>query len=114
MDKIKKGRFGEEIAKRFLASLGYQLLASNFRTRLGEIDIIAKDKEDIVFVEVKTRNADKWGMGAEAVTEEKKERMQDVALLYLQSQGLGDVPIRFEVVEVLLKKGKARLIRDAF
>lgn len=48
------------------------------------------------------------------MTEEKKEKMQDVALLYLQSQGLGDVPVRFEVVEVLLKKGKARLIRDTF
>ncbi|MGB9876716.1 MAG: YraN family protein [bacterium] len=112
-DKIKKGKFGEEIARRFLVSLGYQILATNFRTKMGEIDIIAKDKEDFVFVEVKMReDVDKWGLPAEAVTSKKRERMANVALLYLQKQGITEAPMRFEVVEVLPKLGKARLIRD--
>lgn len=111
--KISKGRFGEEIARRFLQSLGYEILTSNFRTRIGEIDIIAKDKGDFVFVEVKTReDVDKWGLPAEAVTARKREKMENVALLYLQKQGIKkEAGMRFEVVEVLPKLGKARLIR---
>jgi putative endonuclease len=114
-DKVKKGKIGEEIARRFLLSLGYQIITTNFRTKIGEIDIIAKDKDDYVFVEVKMReDVDKWGLPAEAVTAKKREKIENVALLYLQKEGLGEVPMRFEVVEVLPKLGKARLIRDIF
>ncbi len=115
-NKVRKGRFGEEIARRFLQALGYEIIALNFRTKIGEIDIIAKDEEDFVFVEVKMReDVDKWGLPAEAVTSHKREKMKDVALLYLQKQGVKkEVGMRFEVVEVLPKLGKARLIRDIF
>jgi putative endonuclease len=114
-DKVKKGKFGEEIARRFLLSLGYQIITTNFRTKIGEIDIIAKDKDDYVFVEVKMReDVDKWGLPAEAVTANKRKKIENVALLYLQKEGLGEVQMRFEVVEVLPKLGKARLIRDIF
>jgi putative endonuclease len=114
-DKVKKGKFGEEIARRFLTSLGYKIITTNFRTKIGEIDIIAKDKDDYVFVEVKMReDVNKWGLPAEAVTANKRKKIENVALLYLQKEGLGEVPMRFEVVEVLPKLGKARLIRDIF
>ncbi|MBC7326888.1 YraN family protein [bacterium] len=113
--KVRKGKFGEEIARQFLLSLGYEIITSNFRTRIGEIDIIAKDKGDFVFVEVKMReDVDKWGLPAEAVTSKKREKMKEVALLYLQKQGVGEAGMRFEVVEVLPKLRKARLIRDLF
>lgn len=113
--KVSKGKFGEEIARRFLQSLGYEILTSNFRTKIGEIDIIAKDKGEFVFVEVKMReDVKEWGIPAEAVTARKREKMKDVALLYLQKEGIKEVGMRFEVVEVLPKLGKARLIRDIF
>jgi len=113
--KVSKGRFGEEIARRFLKSLGYEIITSNFRTKIGEIDIIARDKQDFVFVEVKTReDVEEWGIPAEAVTARKRERMKEVALLYLQKEGVKEAGMRFEVVEVLPKLGKARLIRDIF
>jgi putative endonuclease len=103
MDATYRQRFGESAenaACRELARRGYAILARRFRTRMGEIDIVARDGETIVFVEVKARVGDRFGAPEEAVTAQKQWRMTRMAEAYLFEQRLGDVPCRFDVVSI--------------
>jgi putative endonuclease len=96
------GLKGEDLAVNYLKKKGYRILEKNFRTQLGEIDIIAEQNGTIVFVEVKTRTTDAFGLPEEAVTWQKQERIKKVALLYLK--GLKRVPpVRFDVLSIELK-----------
>lgn len=99
MASLSKGAAGEVLAARFLRDNGYDLLAANYRCRLGEIDIIATDGAYIIFVEVKTRQADARYLPREAVTSAKQQRIRATAMLYLQHHP-SELPIRFDVIEV--------------
>ena len=114
---IGLGERGEEAAARHLLSLGYIILERRFRTRAGEIDLVARDGDTLVFVEVKARTSLACGRPAEAVDGRKRGRIVRAASLYLARHGGGEAPCRFDVVEVLIEPGlspRLRLIRNAF
>ena len=94
------GQLGEDLACAELERRGYAIVARRFRTRLGEIDIVATDGETLVFVEVKARATRTCGGGAEAVTPYKQWRVARMAAEYLVRRGLHDRPCRFDVVAV--------------
>jgi len=112
----KLGKVGEKAAAKFLQKKGYQFLAQNFRHKRGEVDIICKDGDYIVFVEVKTRTGLSHGHPKEAVTTTKQKRVTDTALYYLSHHGITDANIRFDVVEILVQDGQvyASHIENAF
>ena len=95
-------KIGETLAAEHLKARGYQLLAQNYRYRRGEIDLIAKQDNRIVFVEVKTRRNLRYGLPQYAVTLQKQRQISKIALAYLQSQNLMDAPCRFDVIAVHL------------
>jgi putative endonuclease len=94
------GRKCEEIAARHLENNGYRILEKNYRTSRGEIDIIARDNDFIVFVEVKARQTDRYGNPKAAVTSDKQRKISMVALHYLKSTGQLTNRARFDVVAV--------------
>jgi putative endonuclease len=100
LDRISLGRSGEDRACRELERRGYAVLARGYRTRFGEIDIIARDGPTIVFVEVKARTSDRYGGGAAAVTLHKQAKVTAMAEDYLARHRLRDVPCRFDVVAI--------------
>ena len=111
------GRWGESVAKDFLAQQGYTIIKQNYRNRFGEIDIIAKEKEYICFVEVKTRTADSQGHPLEAVTEFKQRKIIKVALGYLSDEDLLEHDLRFDIVSVIPLEGcsaEVELLQNAF
>lgn len=104
--RINLGKFGEDFACRYLQSKGYEILARNFRChRYGEIDIIAKQKSVISFIEVKTRTSTRFGRPIEAVTVMKQRKIHRCAEYYLQCAGLMyHMPVlSFDVVEIILE-----------
>lgn len=105
MAGVSKGAAGEVLAARFLRDKGYSILAANVRSRFGEIDIIACDRQYIAFVEVKTRSEDALYAPREAVTQSKQRRILSTAALYLQNHPTPLQP-RFDVVEVVTPKGQ--------
>ena len=94
------GRAGEKRAVKFLKNKGFKILKTNYNTPLGEIDIIAEDKETIVFVEVKTRTSEDYGLPREAVDRRKQEKYYKTATFYLQREKKMERECRFDVVEV--------------
>ena len=105
MDQRKKiGRMGEEVAATYLRQNGYQILARNWSTRLGEIDLIAKKQQEIVFVEVRTTRGLRFGYGFQSVDVRKQQRVRRLAMQYIQQHKLGHLPIRFDVISVLMNR----------
>jgi putative endonuclease len=100
LDRIGLGKSGEDLACRELHRLGYAILARRYRTRYGEIDIVARDGPTIVFVEVKARTSDRYGLPAEAVTLDKQARIMAMAEDYVARRGLEGAPCRFDVVAI--------------
>lgn len=112
---MRLGEKGEGLAERFLKKKGYKIIERNFKTRIGEIDLIADDSGTLVFIEVKTRESIAYGKPFEAVNYLKKRKIANVALLYLKR--LKEVPpCRFDVVSIYYDNGKpeCELIKDAF
>ncbi|MCM8829873.1 MAG: YraN family protein [Candidatus Omnitrophica bacterium] len=101
VDTRSKGKTGEELAVRFLRKRGYRIVCRNFKTKSGEIDIIAKDGQCIVFVEVKLRESISSGYPSESVGKTKISHIQKASLLYLSKHNLSNIPYRFEVVSIL-------------
>ncbi len=99
-DRLALGQLGEDLACRELRRRGYAILARRYRTRIGELDIVARDGETVVFVEVKARATDRCGAPAEAVTPAKQRKLALMAADYLARRRLGDTPCRFDVVAV--------------
>jgi putative endonuclease len=95
------GQSGEETVARYLEKNGYTILTKNYRCKIGEIDIIARDGADLVFIEVKTRSGLGYGSPAAAVTLRKQRQITRAAQWYLAEQQLFDVPARFDVISVL-------------
>ncbi len=117
LDRVSLGKTGEDIACRELRRRGYEILTRRFRTRLGELDIVARDGTTIVFVEVKTRTNAKFGTPSEAVTALKQRKVWLMASDYLHRQGLHDRPCRFDVVAISIDEdGRLRVevVRGAF
>ena len=112
MNNRAKGRAGESMAEEYLAVRGYNILEKNYRNRFGEIDIIAKDGNTFVFIEVKTRNTSLHGLPADAVDIRKQGRIGRVALYYITVKKIGDHPCRFDVLSI--SDDRVELIKDAF
>lgn len=100
------GSRAEELACRYLVSLGYKILERNYLIRGGEIDIIAKDKDYLVFVEVKARYSHDFGLPIEAITPWKVKALLKTALFYIQKVGWGDKGYRLDVVCIDYAKSK--------
>jgi putative endonuclease len=117
MSRIDLGRLGEALAEKHLEGLGYSIIARNHRSALGELDLIGREGDCWVFVEVKTRRSQRCGMGAEAVTARKQARLVRLAQQFMGQQGARSAACRFDVIDVYLPPGAApeiRHIRGAF
>jgi putative endonuclease len=119
--KKELGAKGEEVAVSYLKSRGYRIVERNYRIRFGEIDIIAEQGGDLVFIEVKTRSGTLFGSPFESVTKQKQKQLSKVALEYISKQGFHDRPARFDVVGIELQKGSetfqdaaVELLQNAF
>ncbi len=114
--KIATGKEGEKIAVDFLKNYGYRITEVNYRCPIGEIDIVARDKKDLVFVEVKARKSSALGYPEQAVGVKKQKKMSQLALWYLREKKINDVNSRFDVVAILMLPtgNEIRLIRNAF
>ncbi len=115
-EKKELGKRGEDLALRFLKRSGYKIIQQNYECKMGEMDIIAQEKDTLVFVEVKTRTSMDFGPPQLAVTKFKQRQMSKVALCFLKEKKLEEVKARFDVVAILLSpEGEGiELIRDAF
>lgn len=114
MKNKEKGELGENIAKEYLLSKGAKILDTNYKIKSGEIDIISKLDENIVFIEVKSRTNIKFGYPSESVNYKKIKKITDVAKYYIFKNNLHNKPIRFDVIEVYLKDKKINHIINAF
>jgi len=110
-EHLRRGALGERAAKKFLQRAGLKFLAANFRSAHGEIDLIFRDDDCLVFAEVKTRSSEDWTRPAAAVDARKKKLLSQTALDYLKLLKNPEVKFRFDIVEVLLADGEVREIR---
>lgn len=111
------GRKGEEAAARFLYRRGYDILERNWSCFAGEADIIARDGDTLVFVEVKTRKSCEKGFPSEHVSASKRDRYEKIALAYAADYAYVDVPVRFDIVAIVVVDADKAMIRhdiDAF
>ncbi len=95
------GLQGEILAKQYLLDKRYKILEQNFKTKIGEIDIIAQDNDVIVFVEVKDRQTKRFGMPREAITPYKQNKIRTVATQFLLAKHLTNSKVRFDCIEIL-------------
>lgn len=109
MDKRKFGIIGEKIAQGYLINKKYEILETNFYTKNGEIDIIAKQGKCIIFVEVKTRSTLKYGTPAMAVNFTKMKHIKNVAKEYIRIKKLYRYEVRIDVIEILINNGKCKI-----
>ena len=107
--KREFGNIGEEICSKYLEEIGYKIIERNFNCKQGEIDIIAKDKNEYVFVEVKTRSSICFGTPREAVNENKQKHIYKSTKYYLHIHGLDNAYVRFDVVEIYFLKNKYKV-----
>lgn len=112
----QRGAAGESLAMRFLEREGMKILQRNYRYERGEIDIVAEEGEEIVFVEVKARRSKAFGEPEDAVTDQKQEQLRKVAEGYLFEHELSDRACRFDVVAIFFHNGRAEFnhIKNAF
>lgn len=110
------GKRGEELAAGLLKENGYKILLKNYKTKLGEIDIIATEKDTICFIEVKTRESVRFGLPFEAISAPKQRQISKVALMFLKEKNLLDKKARFDVISVIYSNSKPQLdlIKNAF
>ena len=116
INRRTQGKAGEDLAAGFLERNGFTILERNYRFERGEIDLIAEEGDELVFIEVKARSSPVFGTPEEAVTEEKQEQVRTVADGYLFEHHIDNRPCRFDVVAVEFKNGKTEIrhVRDAF
>ncbi|NLD48435.1 MAG: YraN family protein [Clostridiaceae bacterium] len=121
-NKRATGSLGEEAAVQYLNKNNYKILERNFRyKKMGEIDIISREKNYLCFIEVKTRSSNAYGLPREAVNYRKQENIRKLAQIYLSRNGMYDENIRFDVIEVYIEKKACEievknieLIKNAF
>ena len=110
-EHLRRGELGERAAKKFLTQAGLKYLAANIRTERGETDLVFRDADCLVFIEVKTRSSEEWTRPAAKVNARKRRLLSQTALDYLSQLKNPEVKIRFDIVEVLLADGAVREIR---
>lgn len=108
---LRYGTLGEKAAKRYLRKLGLKFLIGNFRSPRGEVDLIFRDADCLVFVEVKTRSCEDWTRPAAAVDFDKRRLLSQAALDYLRLLKNPQIKFRFDIVEVLLTDGTVNEVR---
>ena len=108
---LQHGEMGERAARKYLQRDGLKFLTNNFRSPRGEVDLILRDKDCLVFVEVKTRSSEEWTRPAAAVNAERRRRLTRAALDYLRLLRNPPVRVRFDIVEVLLENSQVREVR---
>jgi putative endonuclease len=111
------GRYGERVAAAFLRGRGYRVLYRNYQTAQGEIDLVCRCGDVLVFVEVRTRAGEDFGRPAETIDTRKREALRRTARRYLDLLGRDDIHYRFDAVEVLLTTGEipvCTLLADFF
>jgi putative endonuclease len=96
------GRQGEDLAVVWLGAHGYAIVVRNYRRRFGEVDIIARQGDDLVFIEVKTRSSSRFGSPFEAVTLKKQRQLSRIAKDYLARNKIMDTSCRFDVLSIVL------------
>lgn len=114
--KQEIGKLGEKLATKYLEQLGYKIIEKNFLCKQGEIDIIAKEKNELVFIEVKTRTNLQYGLPAEAVDNTKQKHIEKATNYYLYKNRLDNEYVRIDVIEVYITKERYRInhIKQAF
>ena len=112
----KFGAKGESLAAWYLKKNGYKIIEQNYRTQLGEIDIIAKEKKTLVFVEVKARRSTRFGNPKLAVTPKKQRKISMVALYYLKTTNQISAKARFDVVAITSNRDQPQIeiVKNAF
>lgn len=105
----KVGKFGEDVAVKYLKQNGYKILDRNFSCKRGELDIVALQKKQIVFIEIKARTSIEYGLPKEAVTKKKLEHIYKIAEYYLYTRNLEKEDTRIDVIEVYIKNGNFRI-----
>jgi len=110
-EHLRRGELGERAAKKLLQQAGLKFLTANFRSEHGEIDLVFRDGDCLVFVEVKTRSSGGWTRPAAAVDARKKKLLSQTALDFLRRLKNPPVKFRFDIVEVLLTDGAVREVR---
>lgn len=115
MKHLELGIKGEQIAADYLQSIGYEILECNYRASYAEVDIIAKDKNQIVFIEVKTRTYDYYGRPEEFVTRRKQNNISFAAAIFCEELG-HEGEIRFDIMAIILQGNTRNIkhIKDAF
>ena len=115
-ERIDLGKIGEDLALRKVKRLGYKVVAKNYRCPLGEIDLIAKDRGCLVFIEIKTRKGKSVGYAKEAVDGRKRRQISKVALSYMKSNDCMDVKARFDVIAINIMgdQKEIEIITNAF
>ncbi len=103
------GAQGERIAAAYLSGRGHVVLAANYRTRYGEVDLVTRSGDSIVFVEVRTRRSLSFGTPEESVTDRKRARLVAAAQQYLQDHGLEHLPWRIDLVAILARGGGTKV-----
>jgi putative endonuclease len=110
-EHLRRGELGERAAKKYLQGQGLKFLTANYRSTRGEIDLIFREDDCLVFIEVKTRSTEVWTRPASAVDARKRKLLSQTALDYLKLLKNPKVKFRFDIVEVLLKDGHVSEIR---
>ena len=110
-EHLRRGALGEAAARRHLESAGLKFLVANYRSARGELDLVFRDADCLVFVEVKTRSSEDWTRPAAAVNARKRRLLSQTALDYLKKLKQPQVRFRFDIVEVLLADGAVREVR---
>lgn len=105
-DKITLGRSGEEVAVNYLQIKGLSIEQRNFRCRLGELDIVARDGPFLVFIEVRTVTGNSFGTAQESIDKKKVHKIRLIATYYLQSRNIKNTPLRFDVIAVTMDTDK--------
>lgn len=114
MNNIEKGRLGEDIALKYIVSKGATVIEKNYRTKIGEIDLIARLNGELVFIEVKSRSNINYGYPSEAVNYKKKRKITNLANYYIMINSLENLSVRFDVIEIYLSEKKINHIVNAF
>ena len=115
VNNIEIGRLGEEIACREIRKRGYRIIERNYKSRLGEIDLIAMDGDVLVFIEIKTRRSS-IDYAKEAIDKRKRKRLSKLALAYIKAKRYDNIKVRFDVIAISIKNNKPyiEVIKDAF
>ena len=109
-----KGKIGEDLACKFLKKNTYAIVEKNYRSRYGEVDIIASESDTLCFIEVKARSSTNYGLPEEFVDKKKQQKIIKSTLSYLEKKNESEKNVRFDIVSVDLEAKQCRLIKNAF